>query len=176
MRRVPAKQRDMSQSDNAVRLRRVSRESLSPGPPRPYIEETISLDVRFSEVDALQVVWHGHYANYFEEARRAFGRKHGVDYLAFMERRLAVPVIHLRIDYLAPARLADALLVRARLHKSETARLDFDYEIRRQDDATLLAVGSTSQVFTTASGELLPTWPSFMRDILSAWEPLWKTP
>lgn len=143
---------------------------------RPYIEETALLSVRFNEVDALHIVWHGHYINYFEEARRALGRRLGIDYPTFIERRIAVPVIHLELDFLAPARLSDTLAVTARLLKSESARLDFDYEIRRQGEATLLATGSTSQVFTTPAGELILNWPPFLLERLEAWQPLWKLP
>lgn len=132
--------------------------------------------VRFNEVDALHVVWHGHYANYFEEARRAFGGRYGVDYTTFIEHHLAVPVIHLHVDYFAPARLSDTLEVTARLFKSDAARLDFEYEVRRKGAAALLATGGTSQVFTTPAGELLLTWPKFMLERLTAWEPLWKLP
>lgn len=36
--------------------------------------------VRFSEVDAMQVVWHGEYVRYFEDGREAFGRRYGIGY------------------------------------------------------------------------------------------------
>jgi len=156
-----------------------NRDGAGGAPPvalRPYLEETTQVRVRFNEVDALHVVWHGHYVNYFEEGRRAFGRRYGVDYTVFLEHRVAVPVVQLRVDYLAPARLPDVLEVTARLSKSEAARLDFDYEIRRQGEGTLLATGSTVQVFTTPQGELLLTWPALMVERLNAWEPLWKHP
>ena len=37
------------------------------------LRETIRVQVRFSEVDALRKVWHGHYLQYMEDAREAFG-------------------------------------------------------------------------------------------------------
>ena len=37
--------------------------------------------IRFSEVDSLRVVWHGHYIKFFEDGREAFGREHGLTYL-----------------------------------------------------------------------------------------------
>ena len=42
---------------------------------------TKPFEVRFSEVDSMGVVWHGHYAMYFEDAREAFGAKYGLEYL-----------------------------------------------------------------------------------------------
>jgi acyl-CoA thioester hydrolase len=156
--------------------KRATLEGPPPTPPSPYLEERTTLRVRFNEVDALHIVWHGHYANYFEEGRRAFGRRYGVDYTVFIEHRVAVPVVQLHVDYFAPARLADTLEVKTRLLKSEAAKLLFEYEIRREGQAPLLASGMTAQVFTNAAGELLLTWPLFMRERLKAWEPLWKHP
>ena len=161
----------MTSPTNSVRSRAIRRSA-----PRPYLEEKTSLPVRFNEVDALHIVWHGHYANYFEEARRAFGRRYGVDYTTFIEHHVVVPVIHLHVDYLTPAQLPDLLKVSARLFKSKSARLDFDYEVRRGSDGALLATGNTSQVFTTPAGELILNWPAFMLERLKAWEPLWTLP
>jgi len=142
--------------------------------PCPFIEETTQIHVRFNEVDTLRIVWHGHYVNYFEEARRALGQRLGIDYPVFIERQIAIPVIYLEVNFLAPARLQDTLAVTARLFKSESARLDFEYQIRRAGETTLLATGRTSQVFTTPAGELILNWPPFMNELIKSWEPLWK--
>jgi len=144
--------------------------------PLPYLEETTTVRVRFSEVDALRVVWHGHYADYFEEARRAFGRRYGIDYATFLEHAIAVPVVQLHVEFFAPARMSDLLAVTARLYRSESAKLGFGYEVRRAGEEALLATGSTVQVFTTFSGELLLTWPPLMLERLQAWQSLWQRP
>lgn len=157
-------------SNQPASVRRMSARSV---PARPYLEVKSTLRVRFNEVDTLQIVWHGHYVNYFEEGRRAFGRRYGVDYTTFLEHQIAIPIIHLDLEYLAPARLQDSLEVTTRLLKSESARLDFEYRIHRQSDQLLLAVGNTSQVFTSPSGELLLCWPEFMIERLNEWESLW---
>ena len=161
----------MNSSDNPARSRGIRRNE-----PRAFIEDRTTVLVRFNEVDALQIVWHGHYVNYFEEGRRAFGRRLGIDYPVFLEQRIAIPVIHLEVNFLAPARLSDTLTVTTRLLKSESARLDFDYEIRRVADGALLVTGSTSQVFTTPAGELILNWPPFMLERLESWKTLWKLP
>ncbi len=33
--------------------------------------------VRFSEIDSMQIVWHGEYVRYFEDGREAFGNWNG---------------------------------------------------------------------------------------------------
>lgn len=47
------------------------------------LTELLEFDIRFSEVDSMNVVWHGSYPLYFEDAREAFGRKYGLGYLVF---------------------------------------------------------------------------------------------
>lgn len=161
----------MNSPANSIRLRAARRET-----KRPFIEETTAVRVRFNEVDALRIAWHGHYANYFEEARRALGRRLGIDYPVFIEQGIAVPVVHLEINFLAPARMSDTLDVTARLFKPDSARLDYQYEIRCKGRTALLTTGSTSQVFTTPAGELILNWPPFMLERLKAWEKLWQLP
>jgi acyl-CoA thioester hydrolase len=144
--------------------------------PCPYLEETCVIPIRFHEVDSIRVVWHGHYVAYIEEARRALGRRYGVDYTTFFAHNTPAPVAQLHVDYLAPARLVDTLVVTARLFKSEAAKLELEYEIRRQGNGTLLAFASTLQVFTNLQGELLLTMPAFMIERYRAWETLWIQP
>ncbi|HET6225857.1 MAG TPA: acyl-CoA thioesterase, partial [Bacteroidia bacterium] len=47
--------------------------------------------VRFSEVDALGIVWHGHYLKFFEDGREAFGRQYGLGYLDIHKEEFVVP-------------------------------------------------------------------------------------
>ena len=42
-----------------------------------FLDATTEVTVRFHEVDAMCVVWHGHYLAYFEQARVAFGNALG---------------------------------------------------------------------------------------------------
>ena len=45
------------------------------------LSETVRVQVRFSEVDSIKMVWHGNYITYMEDAREAFGRKYGLEYM-----------------------------------------------------------------------------------------------
>ena len=138
---------------------------------RPYLEDAVALRVRFNEVDALHIVWHGHYAGYFEEARRAFGRRYGIDYPVFLQHNIAVPVVNLWIDYKLPARLDDTLRMTARLYQSASAKIEFDYDVFRGD--IQLATGGTVQVFTTPDGEMLLAPPPFVQELYRQWENQW---
>lgn len=143
-------------------------------PDRPYLEATASIPVRFHQVDALGIVWHGRHIEWFEEARQVFGRLFGVDYPVFRRHNVALPVVNLWIDYKQPARLSNQLAVTARLLKPQAAKLEFQYTVHCAN--RLLAVGGTTQVFTTPAGDLLLAAPAFVQDLYRQWEPLWIAP
>lgn len=60
------------------------------------------IEIRFSEVDVMNVVWHGSYPLYFEDAREAFGAKYGLSYKRYMDERVFAPIVELDIKYKRP--------------------------------------------------------------------------
>lgn len=144
-------------------------------PERRFLAETALIRVRFQEVDAMQIVWHGHYVGYFEEARRAFGRRFGLDYSLFFDQGVGAPVVEMYVKYLLPARMSDLLEVTARFYWNETPKLEFDYEIHRSGENPVLAIGGSVQVFTNLQGELLLQPPDFLAACYQRWEGMWLT-
>ena len=55
------------------------------------LTETIAFDIRFSEVDSMNVVWHGSYPLYFEDAREAFGKKYDLGYMKMFRNGYFAP-------------------------------------------------------------------------------------
>ena len=141
---------------------------------RSYVEATTTVRVRFQEVDSLRIVWHGHYLSYFEDARRAFGQRYGLDYADVRHHELHAPLVHLSVDFLAPAFDNDLLEVTARLLKSEAAKLEFQYTVVRAADKQLLARGESVQAFTKPDGSLLLSPPPLLIECYRRWESLWK--
>ena len=60
--------------------------------------------VRFSEVDAMNIVWHGSYPLYFEDAREAFGAQYGLEYMTMARAGYYAPLVELTFRYLRPIR------------------------------------------------------------------------
>lgn len=136
-------------------------------PADRYLEARARVRVRFHEVDALQVVWHGHYVTYLEEGRQAFGRAFGLRYEDIREQGFVVPLVHVALDYYAPARHDELLTVTTRLHPEAAARLTFTYQIAG-DDGRRLAIGRTVQAFTDLDGALVLKRPEFYEAFLAA--------
>lgn len=134
------------------------------------LTHTHIIDVRFHEVDALDIVWHGHYVKYFELAREAFGEKFGLGYRHMRKNHIAVPIVKLTCDYKKPLTYGDQARVVVRFNSSLAAKLVFDYEVYNHATNMLVATGHTEQVFIEAdSGDLILNYPDFVRSWLDQW-------
>jgi len=105
----------------------------------------IDLEIPFHDVDMMAVVWHGHYAKYFEIARCALLEKIGYNYLQMRDSGYAWPVIELRIRYAKPAVFGQLVTVRAELAEWEN-RLKINYLITDKDNGARLTKGYSIQV------------------------------
>lgn len=139
-------------------------------PSRRSLEAETLVRVRFQEVDALRVVWHGHYLTYFEEGRTAFGRCFGLAYQDILDAGYIAPLVHVEVDYLAPAVMDQEVKVRARLHDTDAAHIAFTYILTDEFERTL-ATGYSVQAFTDLKGELVLTQPAFYGEFLERQRP-----
>jgi len=138
-----------------------------PAAPQPL---TVQLKhrVRFSEVDAMAVTWHGRYAQFFEQANEELGRSYGLGYADFHRERLQAPIVQLHVDYFAPTVLGEEVGIVGKLIWSEGARINMEYEIFKQS-GVLAASGFTVQMFVDASGEVLLASPPLLERCRKRW-------
>lgn len=130
-------------------------------------ETSIELEVPFHDVDALQIVWHGHYYKYFEQARTKLMRACKLDGPEVFEIGHGLLVIESRCRYVSPLRYGDTLLVHAWLADT-TNRIQFQFEIENRTEGRIAARGHTTLVATTTQGDLLHRTPQAILDRLTA--------
>lgn len=111
------------------------------------------LRVRYAETDAMGYVYHGNYFVWFEVGRSEFYRAAVGEDPGDFFRRYGMPVIEAAARYHAPCRYDDAIVVLTRLAEAKSRSLRFEYEVRRQDDGTLLATGHTTHVCVDGIGK-----------------------
>ena len=128
------------------------------------LTETVRVQVRFSEVDSIRMVWHGNYVTYMEDAREAFGRKFGLEYMHIFESGYLAPMFDMQLRYKQMATVDDILLVTITYRPARGSKSIFDYEIRRESDNALILTATTTQLFTTRAGEFEPSCPSFFEE------------
>jgi acyl-CoA thioester hydrolase len=129
------------------------------------ISASAELAVRFPEVDAQGVVWHGNYLRYLELGRDAVLALGGLTARQFLAAGYAAPIVEMDVRYKAPLRLDDRAQVRAALAWEGVPRLDFEYEVVRSSDGVVAATATTRPVLTDQKGELVLVLP----DLLRAW-------
>lgn len=133
------------------------------------LTERITTRVRFDEVDALGIVWHGNYVKYLEDGREAWGRKYGIPYMTiFREHGFSVPLVKLNMDYKRPLRYEENCIIETRFINSEAAKIQLAYTIYNEAGEVVLTAEST-QVFLTTQGELQLTLPDFFAEWKKKW-------
>lgn len=123
-----------------------------------------TIDIRFSEVDSMGVVWHGSYVKFLEDGREYFGDKFGLGYLDVAAKGLLIPIVDMKLSYKKSARYGDKLVIETKFINSMAAKLVFEYSIFRKADMALLVKAKTTQVFTDKEGQLLFSCPDFYND------------
>ena len=125
------------------------------------LKATTEINIRFSEVDSMNIVWHGSYALYFEDAREAFGKKYGLGYLDIFENGYYTPLVDLYFSYKKPLTYGRKARIDITFRNTDAAKIIFDYEIYDLENGSLIATGYSVQVFLDKQSQLVWTNPDF---------------
>ena len=137
--------------------------------PNKQLNASIEVKVRFSEVDSMSIVWHGSYALYFEEAREAFGEKYRLGYLDIFGQGYYVPLVDLKFSYKKPLIYGKKARIEIEYKESEAAKIVFEYMIFDCDNNSLIATGSSVQVFLDKQYQLVWANPPFYEEWKKRW-------
>ena len=109
------------------------------------MEDEIEILVRYSETDQMSFVYHGNYVKYFEIGRITWLKKLGISYKQMEKDGVMLPVIELKINFKQPASFDDKLILTTRLKSIPSYMIEFDLEIKRDDQ--IITIGYTKLVF-----------------------------
>jgi acyl-CoA thioester hydrolase len=115
-------------------------------------EHTISIRVRYPEVDAMGYLHHSRHLQYFEIGRVELLRSMGFNYADLERDGILFVVVKAQCHYRSPARYDDELLLTTRVVRSTAVRIDHAYELRRGE--TLLADATTTIACVDRQGQL----------------------
>jgi acyl-CoA thioester hydrolase len=109
------------------------------------ITATTTIKVQFYDCDPMNVVWHGNYPQYFEQARCAL-----LDLIDFNYRKMSLtdyiwPVVDMRIKYVRSIVFGQVILATATLAEYEN-RVRIDYVLRDAESGEIVTKGQTIQV------------------------------
>ena len=133
------------------------------------LKTSLRFKIRFSEIDAMRVVWHGAYVKYLEDAREHFGKMFELSYDLIEREGYFAPIVDMSVQYKRPLTYNMEPEVTITYHPTEAAKIVFDYEIHDTVSNELIATARTIQVFMDHHYELIWDNPPFFE----AWKRKW---
>ena len=119
------------------------------------------LEIRFSGVDMMGVVWHGNYPLYLEDAREAFGAEFGLSYALYIRENVFVPIVKMDVDYKRPVRFGMRPVIRIEYVPTDAAKVIFDYKLYDKESGDVFLTARTVQVFMDRDYKLMWFSPDF---------------
>ncbi|MDR2427020.1 MAG: acyl-CoA thioesterase [Endomicrobium sp.] len=139
-----------------------------PDDPKP-LSAVIEFTPRFSDLDPMNIVWHGNYAAYFEEGRLALGNKYNMSYADFNRRGISIPLKQIYFDYVKPLEFEKTYKLKTFLYWNEAARLDFEFSIYN-DKNELMTRGYSIQLIVDKTQGVLVNKPTFFEELCQKWK------
>ncbi len=132
--------------------------------PRRVPEHAVSveLEVPFHDVDAMRIVWHGHYLKYLEVARTHLMRSRDLDVSEIMNLGYRMVVIESRVRHTFPLHYGDRFRASAWIADCDN-RIRVQYVLWNLTHDRRAARGHTDLATTRQDGSLLLETPEAIR-------------
>jgi acyl-CoA thioester hydrolase len=117
-----------------------------------FNHHTISIRVRYTEVDAMGYLHHSRFLQYFEMGRIEFLRAMGFSYADLEREGVFFVVTKAEIRFKAPAKYDEELTLTTRVERQTHVRFDHAYELRRGN--MVLAEATTTIACVGPDGKL----------------------
>jgi acyl-CoA thioester hydrolase len=108
------------------------------------ISAAVVCQAQFYDLDPMQVVWHGNYARFLEQARTALMEKIGYSFAEMAESGYLWPIVDMRIKYVRPVTLRQEIEVTATL-TDYLHSIKIDYRITDRATGEVLTKAHTMQ-------------------------------
>lgn len=131
--------------------------------PRFLPSET-EIDIRFADVDMMQVVHHAAYLHWFETIRfHLLEDVLGLDFESLRRTGLGFPLLSCEVHYLKPFRFEDAPFGYGRLELYQKAVFSIHYQVYKGKDGPLGVTGKTTHCYLDGGSRLLLRTPEIAR-------------
>lgn len=124
----------------------------------------IEVKVRFSDTDAMGIVWHGNYVKFMEDGREAWGEKYHLSYLDVYANGLFTPIVTNTLSHKRTMKYGDTAIIKTKFINSQAAKLTYEYQVFRKSDMQLVLEAKTVQVFTDINENLILVSPDWFVD------------
>ncbi|MBI3564052.1 MAG: acyl-CoA thioesterase, partial [Elusimicrobia bacterium] len=110
-----------------------ARPAAAPAKPKARFSE-FGVRVAYADTDKLGIIYYANYLKFFEQGRTELMRGLGVRYRDLeIQRKLFLPAVEARIQYLAPSRYDDLLTIRTWIADLGKASISFECDVVDKD-------------------------------------------
>jgi acyl-CoA thioester hydrolase len=111
---------------------------------KAMISAAVVCQAQFYDLDPMQVVWHGNYARFLEQARTALMEKIGYSFAEMAESGFIWPIVDMRLKYVRPVTLRQEIEVTATLTDYQHS-IRIEYRIADRASGEVLTKAHTVQ-------------------------------
>lgn len=115
------------------------------------IESVSKINVRYSETDAMGIVYHANYLPWLEIGRTQLLKEIGFPYKQLEEDGLLLPVLEINLKYKKPARYDEEITIITRIKEKPFVKIRLEYEVKREEE--LLVTGSSVHAFMNRNAQ-----------------------
>lgn len=108
--------------------------ALAPAPKTKARHSEFQVRVTYADTDKMGIIYYANYLKYFEQGRTELLRSLGVRYRDLeVQRKIFLPAVEARCQYLAPSRYDDLLTVRTWIAEMGRASISFECDVVDKD-------------------------------------------
>ncbi len=113
----------------------------------------MNIRIYYEDTDCGGVVYYANYFRYFERGRTEYLRERGISPSGLLEKGILFVVRKVEVEYLAPARYDDLLLLETELSAISKTSVTFGQTIRKEGLQTGIARGTVVLVMVDRNGK-----------------------
>jgi len=113
----------------------------------------MNIRIYYEDTDCGGVVYYANYLRYFERGRTEYLRARGISPSGLLEKGMLFVVRKVEVDYLAPARYDDLLILETEVLEISRTSVTFAQSIKKDGLPTLAARGNVVLVMVDGNGK-----------------------
>lgn len=114
----------------------------------------MEIRIYYEDTDCGGVVYYANYLKYFERARTDYLEARGLSVAGMMKAGRVFVVVHAEVDYRAPARYGETLVIETMIPEMSPAAITFGHVIRERDSRRLIVEGAARLALTDGNGKV----------------------
>jgi acyl-CoA thioester hydrolase len=114
----------------------------------------MEIRIYYEDTDCGGVVYYANYLKYFERARTDYLEARGLSVAGMVKAGRVFVVVHAEVDYRAPARYGETLVIETLIPEMSPASITFSHVVRERDSRRLIVEGAARLALTDGNGKV----------------------